>query len=112
MIANEQYIAKTPQQYQVTVVNNNQYTARAIPHDLALFYQDDFAINRKFTFSYGLRWETQNEVHQKSDFALDSTSPTHSATARENQRPSCAPAMDGSISVSPCPTDPTVHPIS
>jgi len=67
--ANEQYIAKTPQQYQVTVVNNNQYTARAIPYDLALFYQDDFAINRKFTFSYGLRWETQNEIHDKSDFA-------------------------------------------
>ncbi|MGC2656894.1 MAG: carboxypeptidase-like regulatory domain-containing protein [Bryobacteraceae bacterium] len=63
------YLLKTPQQYKVTVVNNNQYTARAIPYDLALFYQDDFAINRKFTFSYGLRWETQNEIHDKSDFA-------------------------------------------
>ena len=39
------------------------------PIDLALFYQDDFTINRKFTFSYGLRWETQNEIHDKSDFA-------------------------------------------
>ncbi len=67
--ANQEYIAKTPQKYQVTVVNNNQYTARAIPFDLALFYQDDFAVNRKFTFSYGLRWETQNEIHDKSDFA-------------------------------------------
>lgn len=64
-----EYVAKTPQQYKVTVVNNNQYTARAIPFDLALFYQDDFAINRKLTFSYGLRWETQNEIHDKSDFA-------------------------------------------
>ncbi|MGH9616151.1 MAG: carboxypeptidase regulatory-like domain-containing protein [Acidobacteriaceae bacterium] len=63
------YIARTPQKYSVTVVNNNQYTARAIPFDFALFYQDDFAINRKFTFSYGLRWETQNEIHDKSDFA-------------------------------------------
>ena len=63
------YLLKTPQQYKVTVVNNNQYTARAIPYDLALFYQDDFAINRKLTFSYGLRWETQNEIHDKSDFA-------------------------------------------
>lgn len=41
-----EYLTKTPQQYQVTVVNNNHYTARAIPIDLALFYQDDFAINR------------------------------------------------------------------
>ncbi|MES2222731.1 MAG: carboxypeptidase-like regulatory domain-containing protein [Acidobacteriota bacterium] len=63
------YLNKTPQQYRVTVVNNNQYTARAIPFDLALFYQDDFAVNRKLTFSYGLRWETQNEIHDKSDFA-------------------------------------------
>lgn len=64
-----QYLNRTPQQYTVTVVNNNQYTARAIPFDLALFYQDDFAINKKLTFSYGLRWETQNEIHDKSDFA-------------------------------------------
>jgi hypothetical protein len=64
-----QYLNRTPQQYTVTVVNNNAYTARAIPFDLALFYQDDFAVNRKFTFSYGLRWETQNEIHDKSDFA-------------------------------------------
>ena len=53
----------------MTVVNNNQYTARATPFDLALFYQDDFAVNPKLTLSYGLRWETQNEIHDKSDFA-------------------------------------------
>ncbi len=64
-----EYLKRTPQQYTVTVVNNNAYTARAIPFDLALFYQDDFAVNKKITFSYGLRWETQNEIHDKSDWA-------------------------------------------
>ena len=64
-----EYLNRTPQQYTVTVVNHNAYTARAIPFDLALFYQDDFAVNKKLTFSYGLRWETQNEIHDKSDFA-------------------------------------------
>ncbi|MGC2404244.1 MAG: hypothetical protein WA510_30910, partial [Acidobacteriaceae bacterium] len=63
------YLNRTPQKYTVTVVNNNQYTARATPFDLALFYQDDFAVNPKLTLSYGLRWETQNEIHDKSDFA-------------------------------------------
>lgn len=65
----QQYLNRTPQQYQVTVVNNGKYTARAIPFDVALFYQDDFAVNPKFTFSYGLRWETQNYINDKSDWA-------------------------------------------
>src|SRR6202167_1975245 len=61
------YLNKTPQTYQVTVVN--QYTARAILFDAALFYQDDWKINKRFTFSYGLRWETQNRINDKSDWA-------------------------------------------
>jgi Carboxypeptidase regulatory-like domain len=63
------YAARTPQKYEVTVVNNGQYTARAIPFDVALFYQDDWSKSKKLTLSYGLRWETQNYIHDKSDFA-------------------------------------------
>ena len=61
------YLANTPQTYQVTEIN--QYTARAILFDAALFYQDDWKVSPRFTFSYGLRWETQNRIHDKSDWA-------------------------------------------
>jgi hypothetical protein len=61
------YENNTPQTYQVTQIN--QYTARAILFDAALFYQDDWRVNQRLTFSYGLRWETQNRINDKSDWA-------------------------------------------
>ncbi len=61
------YLNKTPQTYTQTVVAN--YTARAILFDAALFYQDDWKVNPRFTFSYGIRWEAQNRIRDKDDWA-------------------------------------------
>jgi hypothetical protein len=61
------YLNKTPQTYAVTVVSNP--TARVAPFDAALFCQDHWKIDPRFMFSYGLRWETQTDIHDKSDWA-------------------------------------------
>jgi hypothetical protein len=56
-----------PQEYTYTKINNP--VARATLFDAALFYQDDWKVSPRFTFSYGVRWETQNFISDKNDWA-------------------------------------------
>jgi len=37
--------------------------------DAGIFAQDDFHLRPNFTFSYGLRYETQNDIHDHASFA-------------------------------------------
>jgi hypothetical protein len=60
------FVAGKPSQGTVTKINN--FNARATLFDAGLFYQDDWKVNRKFTFDYGLRFESQNRIHDHADW--------------------------------------------
>jgi hypothetical protein len=78
------YLAGKPQQYTITIIN--KCVARATLFDAALFCQDDWKVKPNFTFSYGLRWESQNRINDKDDWA-PRVSLAYALGSRSRQRP-------------------------
>lgn len=44
-------------------------SATASTFDAALWFQDDWKVNQRFTFSSGMRWESQNHIADHDDWA-------------------------------------------
>ncbi|QMV18192.1 carboxypeptidase regulatory-like domain-containing protein [Granulicella sp. 5B5] len=63
----QNYINGTPSQF--SIVTYNQPTTKATTVDAGLYAEDDWKPKPNVTFSYGVRYETQNFIHDKADFA-------------------------------------------
>ncbi|MDE3147898.1 MAG: carboxypeptidase regulatory-like domain-containing protein [Acidobacteriota bacterium] len=60
------YKAHTPTEYDVTAGNA---AVRVNYFDAGLYFQDDYKVRPNLTFSYGLRYETQNAIGDHADWA-------------------------------------------
>lgn len=61
------YSAKLPDQFRVSIIANP--TVRANIFDASVFYQDDWRLRTNLTLSYGVRFETQNWIQDRADWA-------------------------------------------
>ncbi len=61
------YQAQKPETYSATVIQNP--LARALLFDGSLFLQDDWRVNRSFLLGLGVRYEGQNYIHDRNDWA-------------------------------------------
>ena len=73
--ANGTFTYTSIQNYQNNVLADYNVTAIPVPTvstrttDLGLYAEDDWKVRPNFTFSYGIRYETQNFIHDHRDFA-------------------------------------------
>jgi hypothetical protein len=61
------YQCGLPSQFRLTTINKGTVKARST--DVGLYVEDDWKIKPNLTFSYGLRFETQNAIHSGHDLA-------------------------------------------
>jgi uncharacterized membrane protein YgcG len=61
------YAANAPSTFQITAIARPTVSARST--DLGIYAEDDWKIRPNLTFSYGLRFETQNFIPDHHDFA-------------------------------------------
>src|SRR5579872_7243187 len=64
--SSDQYLAGTPSQLTITEGTPN---ASVNYYDLEPYFQDDWRVRPNITLSYGLRYETQNAIHDRNDWA-------------------------------------------
>jgi hypothetical protein len=70
---NEQYLAGTPSQ--LTIMQGSAASPSVAPtvavnyYDVEPYFEDDWRVRPNVTLSYGLRFESQNDIHDRADWA-------------------------------------------